>query len=366
MINLKCQDNIDNNALYKIICNKTPKSHATMSNVDVILIEVGTLVKDLHYGPFSRYWWEVPSVSDLNICSRFPIRVGQKTKTRLNERDFYITIHVSTSNKVLPEYYCQSDDVLAVETSATKAISKAYQKIFRTKTRYSGHIVLGWNNKKIIDILSTNIDFYPLSCQLGTKYEIFIYELGSSTRLDWNKAGNGYKSSIIFMYKKRSTMFVSEINDNKCYVNVYQDLELQETFVGNTPDDVWKNLGYIQNIQNFSGRQLFGLEDQITLQMLSKLHISQCTFHKWRDIELMNQLYEYHLQRRTSTNVEWYDLFVRWNKSENSIIELSSELKLLYPPEHQFSDRELGAWLSMLRAAGCTDITPWTHDDSEV
>ena len=53
------------------------------------------------------------------------------------------------------------------------------------------------------------------------------------------------------MYKKRSTMFVSEINDDKCYVNVYQDFELQETFVGDTPDDVWKNLGYIQNIQNF-------------------------------------------------------------------------------------------------------------------
>src|SRR5436190_53841 len=103
-----------------------------MSNVDVILIEVGTLVKDLHYGPFSRYWWEVPSVSDLNI-SRFPIRVGQKTKTRLNERDFYITIHVSTSNKVLPEYYCQSDDIFVVETSATKAISKAYQKFFELK-----------------------------------------------------------------------------------------------------------------------------------------------------------------------------------------------------------------------------------------
>ena len=363
MINLKCQDNIDNNALYKIICNKTPKSHATMSNVDVILIEVGTLVKDLHYGPFSRYWWEVPSVSDLNICSRFPIRVGQKTKTRLNERDFYITIHVSTSNKVLPEYYCQSDDVLAVETSATKAISKAYQKIFRTKTRYSGHIVLGWNNKKIIDILSTNIDFYPLSCQLGIKYEIFIYELGSSTRLDWNKAGNGYKSSIIFMYKKRSTMFVSEINDNKCYVNVYQDLELQETFVGNTPDDVWKDSGYIQK---FSGKELFGLEDQVTLQKLSKLRIPQCAPHQWSNFKLMNKLYEYHLQHRTFAKIDWYKLFVRWNQNKCNIIELNSELKLLYPLEHQLSGRELSAWLSMLRATGCSDITPWSHGESKV
>ena len=56
MINLKCQDDIENNTLYKIICDKTLKSHATMSNVDVILIEIGSLVKNIHYGPFSRYW----------------------------------------------------------------------------------------------------------------------------------------------------------------------------------------------------------------------------------------------------------------------------------------------------------------------
>ena len=264
---------------------------------------------------------------------------------------------------MLPEYYCQSDDVFVVETSATKAISKAYQNVFQTKTRYSGHIiVLGWNTKKIIDIISTNIDFCPFSCKLG-KYEIFIYELGSSENLDWNKAGNGYKSSIIFTYKKRSSMFVSEISNNKCYINIYQDFEIQKTFVGDTSDDVWKNSGYIQN---YSGKQLFGLENQATLQILPKLHIPQCTPLEWRDFSLMKQLYEYHLQRRTPSNIKWYNLFVRWSKREHNIIELSSELKLLYPPDYQFTDRELGAWLSMLRAAGCIDITPWTHDDSEV
>ena len=56
------------------------------------------------------------------------------------------------------------------------------------------------------------------------------------------------------MYKKYSTIFVSKINDDKYYVNIYQDFELQETFVKDTLDDVWKNLGYIQNIQNFSGK----------------------------------------------------------------------------------------------------------------
>ena len=109
----------------------------------VILVETGLLVENLHYGPFSRYWWEFPSISDSNTYSQFPIRVGQKTKSHLNGRDFYITIQTPSSDQILPEYYCQSDDFWVIETSATKAISKVYQHFFQNKTRYSGSIVIG-------------------------------------------------------------------------------------------------------------------------------------------------------------------------------------------------------------------------------
>jgi hypothetical protein len=287
---------------------------------------------------------------------------------------------IQTSNSgQLPEYYCQSGEFSVIETSATKAISKIYQNIFQIRTQYSGHVVIGWNNKRIIDALLSNIDFYPFSCKLG-EYEIFIYGLGSSTRSDWNKASNGYKSSIIHMYKKRQAIFVSEIEYNKCYIHIYQDFELQTMFVGDTPDDVWKKSG---QIQKFSGKQLFGLEDQVTQQKLYKIRVPQCTSNEWSNFKLMKKLYDYHLQRqtivniewynlfvrwnhRTIVNIEWYNLFVRWNQDECNIIELSSELKKLYPLEYQFSDREMGAWLSMLRAAGCSNITPWPHGESEV
>ncbi|CAB4473438.1 unnamed protein product [Rhizophagus irregularis] len=280
-----------------------------MSQTYVILVELGSLIENLHYGPYSRYWWEILSIPDANTQLRFPIRAGQKTNACLNGRDFYIIVQISSSNQMLPEYFCQSGEFWVIETSATKAVSEVYQNIFQKKTRYSGSIIMGWDNKNIIDVLSSNIDFCPFSCKLGD-YEIFIYGLGSSTRSDWNQAGNGYKSSIIHTYKKR--------------------------------------------------KELFGLEDQITLQKLNKLRIPQCAPHEWNNFKLMKKLYEYHLQRQTFAKIEWYKLFVRWDQNECNVIELNSELKLLYPPEHQFSDRELGAWLSMLRAAGCSDITPWS------
>src|ERR1044072_4893908 len=190
-----------------------------MSQAYVILVETGSLVENLYHVPFSRYWWEISSILDSNTQLRFPIRAGQKTNVCLNGRDFYITVQISSSNQMLPEYYCQSDEFWVIETSATKAVSEIYQKIFQNKTQYSGSIVMGWDNKNIMDVLLSNIDFFPFSCKLGEydEYEIFIYGLGLSIRLDWNKVGDGYKSSIIHTYKKRAAIFVSEIEDDKCY-----------------------------------------------------------------------------------------------------------------------------------------------------
>src|SRR5207247_10013088 len=97
-----------------------------MSQAYVTLVETGSLVENLHYGPFSRYWWEISSIPDSNTQLRFPIRVGQKINACLNGQDFYITVQISSSNQILPEYFCQSGDFWVIETSATKAVSEIY------------------------------------------------------------------------------------------------------------------------------------------------------------------------------------------------------------------------------------------------
>ncbi|GET62624.1 hypothetical protein GLOIN_2v1788841 [Rhizophagus irregularis DAOM 181602=DAOM 197198] len=173
------------------------------------------------------------------------VKVDQKISTRLNERDFYITIQNPSSDSMLPEYYYQSCDFFVIETSATKAISKTYQNIFQNKI-----------------------------------------------------PGNSYKSSLIYLYKKRPAIFVSKIEDNKCHICIYQDFKLQKTFVEAIPNNVWKNSGFIQK---FSGIQLFGLEDEVILQKLVKIHISQYASYEWDNFNLMKKLYEYHLQRQTSS-----------------------------------------------------------------
>ncbi|CAG8669600.1 5062_t:CDS:2, partial [Gigaspora rosea] len=120
----------------------------------VLLENTGSLIQELHYGPYSQFWWNF-SV-EKNICTvNFPIHLGQQVKISLNKHDFFLTIKQGVGN--LPEYYCKSDQVEAIESSPTKAVLAVYVAIFKNSTRYLGHMILGWNNPTIIEALNKDI-----------------------------------------------------------------------------------------------------------------------------------------------------------------------------------------------------------------
>src|ERR1700722_6864440 len=224
------------------------------SQLSVFLEDKGSLVQELHYGVYSRFWWDF---SAENNIANFPIRLGQKVKVYLNGNCFFLT--VKKGEKSLPEYYCKSDQVEITESSPTKAISTVYANIFKTSTRYSGYIIMGWNNEDILKILKNDVEFFPTICLLG-KYKIFLYAIGCSSYEKWNYAGSGFKTSIIHTFEKQQGIFVSQIEDEYCIVEIYQDSQLIKRFIGDSPDDVWKNTGLIQQ---YNGTQLFGLDNPI-------------------------------------------------------------------------------------------------------
>ena len=77
----------------------------------------------------------------------------------------------------------------------------------------------------------------------------------------------------------------------------------------------------------------------------------------------MKPIFNYHLKRRTLVNIDWHGFFA---ESNVTIIDLKSNLRMIYPQNYTFGEREFGAWRAMLRASGCTNVTPWTLDESEV
>ncbi|POG83119.1 hypothetical protein GLOIN_2v1761122 [Rhizophagus irregularis DAOM 181602=DAOM 197198] len=248
----------------------------------ITLIKPGTIVPELHYGPYYFYWWIISNENE----TLFPIRLGQQTKVCLNEVDFILTIQTgSGNNKLMPMYCCQSGLHVVTELSSTKAISTAYKNRFNTSTHYSGY-----------------------------------QAMGTSSREKWHYAGSGA-----------------------------------------TPDEVWEKTG---QLKKFTGTQLYGLDNPITKNLIQQ-HRTQCTLNDWNDEYILERLFDYHVKRRTLANANWKYFFTSWIKTENPIIELEPTLHAIYPKGYEFSERELSAWQTMLKAVGAINITPWLSEESK-
>jgi hypothetical protein len=197
---------------------------------------------------------------------------------------------------------------------------------------------------------------------LHIKFQIYITALGIPSK-DVNEAGVGYTSSFIGDYKKQRSLFVQHIDQDGCHIDIYQKNILFESFVGLTPVEVWKQTGVMKKI---NGKALFGLEHRMTLQNLAKQKIPSCDPTLWNNEDIMYQIFNHHLKKRTIANVNWFYFFDTW-KNQSTIIELKMALQNLYPTDHVFSVCEIAAWRAMLKATGCTEISsPFEKEKSNV
>ncbi|RHZ83505.1 hypothetical protein Glove_91g130 [Diversispora epigaea] len=280
-------------------------------NSRTTLITLGFIVSELHYGPYSSYWWLI-SNKDQTI---FPIRLGQKVKVCLNDEDFFITVQFGSGNTaLLPVYYCQCGLHVVSKASPTKVISTAYKYCFNTYTRYSGYQIMDWKDKDILESLKKNVQFTP--CYTGS----------------------GFQASLINTYEKKQSIFVPRFENKKCIVEIYQESVLKKQFIGKTPNEVWQQTG---QLQKFTGIQLFGLDNPITKNLIQQHKIPKCILNDWNNENILQQLFNYYIKRRTIASVDWKFFFKTWNESENPVIELELSLCTIYPSGYKFSKREL-------------------------
>lgn len=330
-------------------------------NISVTLLNKGTLVDELHYGLFSRYWWHQSS-DDGEVL---PIRIGQRITTHLKGHDFYVEImRGNKENSHLPAYICEVGTMCSVkETNPTNAISNMYKLVCKdVTTKFSGPQIMGWNDKEIAYKLSMFDSFHPFYIFLD-ELKIFIHSIGSSSQHHLKNGGTGYQSSLIHKYKQKSSLFVSTIENDSCIIEIYYKYKLVDSFEDISPVEVWKKTGYIQK---YDGYQLFGLDNSIVQDSIKNHKVPKCTPNEWGNFSLIKNLYDYHLKRRSLANIEWYTFFTDWLEKESTIIEIFSQLEMIYPKHYEIKKRELGAWQTMLRASGCHNITPWTQYESKV
>jgi hypothetical protein len=334
----------------------------------VQLLSTGTIDFDLHYGIHAKdWWWQTPKkVNKSDICFYHPICIGMKTQFFLNSKKYILRIIKGyKDNEFCPGYCCQCEEISSeVEKNPTDAVSKLYQKINPNSTRrISGAEVLGFELDEVVQELLLNIEFRPYSIQIENNINLFICGLRSSNNNALCGAGNGYVSTFNYAYKKNYCTFFQKIIDDKFVVEIWFENNLLKTIKKNGPNDAWKEVGILVKLE---GKKIAGLDNDTTKIILCELKALTCTPEEWEDEALMQKIFDYCLKKKTIANINWYNFFYQWHKQDSSIIELCSFLEKMYPIGHKCSDRELQAWNAMLKAVGCTNVTPFNNKISPV
>jgi len=330
------------------------------------LLSTGNIIPEIHYGPFSREWW-IASEENINneITLLVPIRLGMTTLTKLNGREFIIIVlepDIKISNG--PRYLATCGSVISeIYTSSSAAITSLYKNIFGTKTKFSGPLVMGFDQAAIVEQLLSNVQFRPFEFFVET-LRIIVFGIGISKNQEWNYAGAGYQSSFVDNVDKKQFLYVQNFTDKRCNLTIYEENQLRTIVCGKTPADVWS---IVDHKPRFDANKLFGIDNEYTQALINQLQIPSCTSKDWDDKIILQQIFEYHLKKRTKSNLNWMGFIENWKNQQSEIIELGTSLTQLYGSDYQINSRELCAWKSMLRHMGCVEITPKdVADQSEV
>jgi hypothetical protein len=326
---------------------------------DVSLISVGVIDAELHFGPFSYYWWIT-----CNKKTEFlvPIRLHMKTMTFLKGYNFVITVvKGNKEHSECPGYLCDCGEFFTEEpsNSSTNAISTVYQKMFRNKTKFSGPQIMGFEKPAIYEKLLEGVLFRPYLVDLELVH-VSVFEIAKSKNNEWGYAGVGFKSSFAFELEKQRCLFIQEFEEELCKVTIIQKKQIEKIYYESTPDLVWekifseqKRTAKLVELMKLTGKTLYGIENNLTQKLIHDA--STCSLNEWND-DIIEKVFSYHLKRRTSIHVDWHNFLRKWQE-QGTIIELYSDLKQSYPTNYQLSERELNAWRIMLRSIGCHNIT---------
>ncbi|GES73513.1 hypothetical protein GLOIN_2v1880126 [Rhizophagus clarus] len=304
-----------------------PKRKSQTKSYNTTLLSIGKIILETHYGHFSREWW-IATKRNINDQATLlvPIRLGMQTLTKLNGYDFIITVlepnmEISPGPRYQAICYFINNELINGDicTNSSFAITSLYKHLFGTKTKFSGPLVMGFDQEIIVEQLLKN-----------------------------NYAGDGYRSSFIDNVNKKQFLYVQNFTAKKCILTVYEGDKLRSIICGKTPADVWS---HVDHKPKFDANKLFGIDNEYTRALISELQIPSCTPEEWNNSPLLQQIFEYHLKNKQ-------------NLSE--IIELRTFLMQLYGSEYQISSRKFSVWKSMLRHMGCVEITPYNKNQCEV
>ncbi|RIB01655.1 hypothetical protein C2G38_2050698 [Gigaspora rosea] len=158
------------------------------------ILSKGVMDPSLHYGVWSRVWWETVHLKLEDQTKNFiiPYHLYMVIECELNNLSFIISVVQSAQNPLKSRFQCTCNTIkLNVELHPSAVIKTCYQKVFGTKTEYSGQAVMGFEKEIIIQQLIDNVEFFPIFLKIEN-FNVIISNIGD---LDENKfygVGTGF------------------------------------------------------------------------------------------------------------------------------------------------------------------------------
>ena len=224
-----------------------------------VLLTKGIISPELHYGAFARNWWfQKASKNKTNSTQQLsiPYRLHMRVSCELNGKNFVISIVQNTTSPFEPGFVCTcKEKSTEVSSSASTAITTLYQEIFGRKTEYSGPAIMGFYNDQIIEKLMQDVTFFPIYLKIQS-FLVVVSNIGYSKNNGYYGAGNGFTSSLITKFQGKSSLFVQQIKNNTCILDIYHESKIVTKYKDETTTIVWKKCGIKKK---FDGCKLFGI-----------------------------------------------------------------------------------------------------------
>ncbi|CAB4397593.1 unnamed protein product [Rhizophagus irregularis] len=251
------------------------KRKSQTKSYNTTLLTTGKIIPEIHYGHFFREWWIATENNINDQATRLvPIRLGMQTLTKLNGYEFIIVvlgadIEITPGPRYQANCYFINNELINGDicTNSSFAITSLYKRLFGIKTKFSGPLVMGFDQEIIVEQLLKDVQFQPFEFFVG-RLRIVVFGIGISNSQEWNYAGEGYQSSFIDNVNKKLFLYVQTFTAKKCILTVYEDNKLRKIICGKTSADVWSQVDYKPE---FDANKLFGVDNEYTQTLITNL-----------------------------------------------------------------------------------------------
>ncbi|CAG8659751.1 9879_t:CDS:2, partial [Cetraspora pellucida] len=143
---------------------------------------------ELHYSPYAHDWWLPRPTNNKDNTISVPYRLHMHIGFTLNQHQFFIRVVKGEENLWQPEFICVSNsEISKVCSMPSQIINTIYHMIFGKKTAYFRPLIIGFNDKQIVEKLLNRIRFRPLF--LNIENFIVVHYKDKSANGIWAQVG---------------------------------------------------------------------------------------------------------------------------------------------------------------------------------